>query len=297
MDNKEKEITKERKLLSPKIDIIFQTLFGEIGNERITKKFLEAILEREIKEIDLSRNIVLRRENLEDKMGVLDVLAKINDQEYCNIEMQMIERDKLIERILYYWARIYAKNIKSGNDYIMLKKTIEVLIVNFEIEDFKALEYHSRWKIIEEKYRKQILTEDLEIHIIEMPKIYQIKKAERKDELIKWIYFLENPESKEVKEYMKENKEIKEAKEKLETMSEDERMQRLAELREKAIMDEKAIERFGIKKGRKEGMIEGIIEGEKQEKRKIAKKMKEEGMDIETIKRITNLTEEEINTL
>ena len=99
MDNKEKEITKERKLLSPKIDIIFQTLFGEIGNERITKKFLEAILEREIKEIDLSRNIVLRRENLEDKMGVLDVLAKINDQEYCNIEMQMIERDKLIERI------------------------------------------------------------------------------------------------------------------------------------------------------------------------------------------------------
>ena len=64
-------------------------------------------------------------------------------------------------------------------------------------------------------------------------------------------------------------------------MSEDERIQRLAELREKAIMDEKAIERFGIKKG---------IE-------QTAKKMKEEGLDIELIKRITNLTEEEIKLL
>ena len=52
-----------------------------------------------------------------------------------------------------------------------LKKNIEVLIVNFEIKELKELEYHSKWKIIEEKYRKHILTEDLEIHIIEMPKV------------------------------------------------------------------------------------------------------------------------------
>ena len=27
------------KLLSPKIDVVFQALFGEVGNETITKKF------------------------------------------------------------------------------------------------------------------------------------------------------------------------------------------------------------------------------------------------------------------
>ena len=37
---------------------------------------------------------------------------------------------------------------------------------------------------------------------------------------------------------MEENNEMKEAKEKLKVMSEDERMQILAELREKAILDE-----------------------------------------------------------
>lgn len=80
---------------------------------------------------------------------------------------------------------------------------------------------------------------------------------------------------------MEENKEMKEAKEKLEVMSEDERMQILAELRLKAIRDEKAVERFGLKKGIRE----------------IAKKMKEKGMDIKLIQEVTDLTEEEINLL
>ena len=282
---------KRRKLLSPKLDVIFQALFGEVGNERITKKFLEAILDRKLEEVDLSGNIVLRREKLEDKMGVLDVIVKINKKEYCNVEMQLIEKDKLLERILYYWARIYTKNLKSGNDYINLRKTIEVLIVNFEIKELKELEYHSKWKIIEEKNRKLILTEDLELHIIEIPKIY--RKEGKEEELTKWIYFIENPESEKVGEYMKENKEMKEAKEKLEVMSEDERMQILAELKEKAIRDEKATERYGMKVG----MERGLARGKKEKTKEIAKRMKEEKMDIELIKKITKLTEEEIKKL
>ena len=289
MNQEESENVKKRKgrkLLSPKLDVIFQALFGEVGNERITKKFLEAILDRKLEEIDLSGNIVLRRENIEDKMGVLDVLVKINKNEYCNVEMQLIEKDKLLERILYYWARIYTRNLKTGNDYMNLKKTIEVLIVNFEIKELKELEYHSKWKIIEEKERKLILTEDLELHIIEIPKIY---RTEGKEELEKWIYFIENPESEKVGEYMKENKEMKEAKEKLEVMSEDERMQILAELKEKAIRDEKATERYGMKVGMERGLKRGV--------EKVAKRMKEKGFDIDVIKEMTKLTEEEIKKL
>ena len=295
----------QRKLLSPKLDVVFQALFGEVGSERITKKFLEAILDKKLEEVDLSRNIVLRRENPKDKMGILDVLVKINQEEYCNVEMQMVEKDNLIERILYYWSRIYGKNLNGSDDYIELKRTIGVLIVNFEIKKLKGLGYHSKWKIIEEKERKLILTEHLELHIIEIPKIYKIGENEEKEELVKWINFIENPESEKVGEYMKENEEMKEAKEKLEVMSEDEKMQILAELRLKAIRDEKAIKRFaikegmeqGMKQGIKQGMKQGIKQGRKQGRKETAKKMKEEGFDIELIKKITELTEEEINSL
>ena len=88
---------------------------------------------------------------------------------------------------------------------------------------------------------------------------------------------------------MKENKEMKEAKEKLEVMSEDERMQILAELKEKAIRDEKATERYGIKVGMERGLKRGV--------EKVAKRMKEKGFDIDVIKEMTKLTEEEIKKL
>ena len=100
---------------------------------------------------------------------------------------------------------------------------------------------------------------------------------------------------------MEENKEMKEAKEKLEVMSEDERMQILAELRLKAIRDEKAVERLGLKKGieigEKKGMKQGMKQGMKKSIRDIAKKMKEKGIDIKLIQEVTDLTEEEINLL
>ena len=51
----ENVLTNNQTLLSPKIDVVFQALFGEVGNEQITSKFLEAILQKKITTIDLSR--------------------------------------------------------------------------------------------------------------------------------------------------------------------------------------------------------------------------------------------------
>ena len=76
---------KENKTLSPKLDIIFQAIFGEVGSEKVTKRFLEAILKEKINEIDLSKNPLLRREQKEAKLGILDVIAQINGSQNCNI--------------------------------------------------------------------------------------------------------------------------------------------------------------------------------------------------------------------
>ena len=67
-----------KKTLSPKLDVVFQALFGEVGSERITKNFLETILNKKIEKIDLSKNPILRREFKDDKLGVLDILAELD---------------------------------------------------------------------------------------------------------------------------------------------------------------------------------------------------------------------------
>lgn len=283
---------KNIKTLSPKLDVVFQALFGEVGNESITKGFLETILERKIDSIDLSRNPILRREFKDEKLGVLDIIAKLDKDEICNIELQIVDKKNIIERILYYWSRLYSRQIKSGEDYKILQKAIVILITDFKLENLEELDYHSRWKIMEDKQGKKIiLTQKLEIDIIELPKI--IGKEKEQDNLLDWLYFLENPKSERVTEKMKENENLKEAVKKLDNLSEDEKMQRIADLRQKAIMDEKAI----YEKGLEVGIEKGIMEGSQKEKIEIAKKMLELKIDKETIAEATGLTEQEIEKI
>ena len=54
-------------------------------------------------------------------------------------------------------------------------------------------------------------------------------------------------------------------------------------------MDEKAIRKAGYKKG--------VEEGKADEKLEIARKMKEKGLEVEQIKEITGLNQEEIDKL
>ena len=85
------------------------------------------------------------------------------------------------------------------------------------------------------------------------------------------------------------NQEIKEAIKQLKEMSADEYERELYEIRERS--------RLTYNTEMNEARRKGLEEGEKREKEKIAKKMKSEGLDIELIKKITNLKEEEINLL
>lgn len=152
------------------------------------------------------------------------------------------------------------------------------------------------------------MTEHLEIHIIEIPKAYKKADNEKDAKLIEWLSFLENPESEEVLYYMENNKNIKSAKERLTTLSDDERVRRLAELRERALMDEREARYTGYTEGHKQGFEdgkeeriaerkkEGLKEG-KEEKREIARKMKEEKFDLEAIVKLTGLTKEVIENL
>ena len=161
------ESKKKVKRFSPKMDIIFQAIFGKVGSENITKDFLEKILKRKIEKISLDKNPILRKELKDDKLGVLDIITELDGKEKCNIEMQLIDKNNIIERILYYWSRMYTKQIRAGEDYKKLEKTIVILIADFNIKGLEELAYHSVWKIIEtNSAKKLILTEKFELDII-----------------------------------------------------------------------------------------------------------------------------------
>ena len=104
---------------------------------------------------------------------------------------------------------------------------------------------------------------------------------------------------------MDKNEEIKEAMEELEEISKDEELRWIAELKEKAIRDERnlmehAIEdglKQGIEQGIKQGIEKGIEQGIEKGKIAIAKKLLSRNMSIKEISEITELSTEEINKI
>ena len=96
---------------------------------------------------------------------------------------------------------------------------------------------------------------------------------------------------------MENNKELKEAMKNLDEISQQEELRRVAELREKAIMDEKNALTHALEDGKKEGLKEGQILGKKETQKEIARKMLEKNFSIEEIQSLIPLSQAEIEEL
>ena len=276
---------KKIKLLNPKSDYVFKRIFGHIGNEEITCDLLNSILENKITEIELDKNPILEKDLLDDKLGILDIKAKADNNVNINIEMQVVDQKNIEKRILYYWSKIYTQGIKETENYEKLEKSIVILFTDYNLEKLKEIEeYITRWNIREKEHKHVVLTNVFEIYIIELKKYKE--NGTNKKALDIWVEFLKNPEVVTMNE---NNKAVKKAKEVLEEISQDERERYLAELRQKYIMDQKAMIDAGYDKG--------LEQGEKNKAIEIARKMRKEKISIEQIVRITGLTEREIKEL
>lgn len=303
----------KKELLKPKIDVVFHSLFKE-KNKGIIEALLSDILKTKTTIIETQKDRYLNLKYPEEKLGILDLRIELENGVKCNIEIQLFNKYNTIKRLLYYWSKLYSEELKRGDDYKELKKTISIMIVDYELEELKEIkDIGTKWQIRDGDEGRKILTEELEIYIIEIPKAKRIIGNEKKNRIAQWMLFLDNPNSKEVFEIMKENQYIKEAMEELEEISYDEELRRVAELKEKAILDERnlingALEegyqegvekgiKQGIEQGKKQGVKQGMKEGDKQARLKIAKKMLDNGKSIKEIIEITELTEEEINQI
>lgn len=283
----------QKGLLKPKTDVVFQALFGTKGNEEILGGLLSKIIKCDVENISLDVNQNLISKVPEEKMGVLDLRAKIGDMAEVEIEVQLKNKHNISERALFYWAKMYSSQLKKGEKYRSLKKTIQILILDFELKELDCFKNaHAEHKIVDTRDPKVIIFKNLEIHIIELPKIMKYPEETEK-ELKRWMEFLINPESEVVKMGAKEDEKLGKAMEKLEYISGDDELRRIAELREKYILDEEsekdAVREEALEEGRNEGIKEGIKE--------TAKRMLELKIPIKQIMQATQLTEEEIGQL
>lgn len=299
-----------RELLKPKIDVVFHALFRE-GNKKLTEALISDILGEKVKvrTTDLNRHLDIKI--AEQKLGVMDLRTELEDGTKCNIEIQLDIQNNENERFLYYWADVYARQLPRGEEYEKLHKTISIIILDHEIKELNGVEeLGTKWQIRDNKTGKKLLTDHLEIIIVEIPKAIRQYKNNEQNRICQWMLFLDNPNKRgEMKEIMENNEKIKEAVEELTGMSKDEELRILAELREKGRRDEYARRKYAIEEGLREGMERGLAEGRargleegrkegrKEKLMEVAKHMAELKINIEIIEEVTGLTKEEIEEL
>jgi len=272
---------KENELLSPTSDLVFQRIFGKKGNESILKDFITAVTGMKIETVKLGLDVRQTKEKIQDKLCILDIKAELDNGIMVNVEIQIVNNYDMIERSLYYWSGLYREQLKKGEEYQKLQKTISIIILDYDI--FDEGPYHEIARIRRE-YENKILTDKLEMHFIQLTK-FKEENPGVKRKIEQWMWFLINKNRGRLDMSVNNNKEVKKAQEELEYLSGDEELKRWEELREKALKDE----RSAILSAR----LKGIEEGKKE----IARKMLEENILIDTIIKVTGLTKEDIEKL
>jgi len=244
-------------------DYVFKRIFGSEENKDILLNFLNAVLKSQPDQ-ELTGIELLDREIdadfLGDKYARLDILGRTATGTLVNIEIQIVNQYNIEKRTLFYWAKLYQGQLQSGQNHVLLKKTVTINVLNFSCLPDKD-RYHNTFHIREDDTH-QVLNDDLEIHFLELPKLL-CRTASPQTRLEKWLLYLSNAEGEEMEEVAMSEPMIRKALtcEQIFTKSAQER--RRYELREKAIMEEQTLLHGARAEGKAEGakkMIGTILE-------------------------------------
>ena len=96
-----------------------------------------------------------------------------NMEKYIDIEIQILPTDYMAERSLFYWSKMYTSQIASGDTYDKLKKCIAINILDFIRIPIDKI--HNTFHLYEDETEHK-LTDVLEIHYLELPKLKEKSK-------------------------------------------------------------------------------------------------------------------------
>ncbi len=182
--------------ISPRVDIAFKKIFGVEENKDLLISLVNSIVGEndQVSEVTLL-NPYNPKNFRQEKLSILDIKAKGVDGKRFNIEIQISDEADYDKRALYYWAKLYTEQLKTGDDYALLSKAIGIHILNFTSIP-SVQRYHNVFHIIEKESGLNYF-KDLELHTIELKKFTNNAKEELADIVAKvknsldvWVAFL-----------------------------------------------------------------------------------------------------------
>ncbi|WP_297295451.1 Rpn family recombination-promoting nuclease/putative transposase [uncultured Brachyspira sp.] len=287
---------KQIKYFNPLNDYFIRYLFTDKGtSENILLDFINSIMlnanMKTFRSVEILTPFNLKK-NRNLKETIVDVKCITQNGSVVIIEIQLQGNSRFPERILYYWAANYSKLLKHGERYDELTPVISINLLNFNLDKSKNI--HSCYMLYEMN-NKKLLTDHLQIHIIELKKF---KKNILTKDLNCWLkMFTSKNLEASMSEIVKEKPIMEEVQKKYNNFIKSRLMMMEYEKKEaylygnQIMLDEER--RLGIE----EGIKKGIEQGKKEQQISIARSLKNAGIDIKTISENTGLSIEEIKNL
>jgi predicted transposase/invertase (TIGR01784 family) len=268
-------------------DILFKIVFGSHQNKAILRALLNALLNLQGPEKIVDLEILspsAEKMFLDDKGPVLDLKAEDGSGSRYNVEVQLRKGAvDYIKRSLYYTTKLYNEQLKSGHDYDRLQKAVSISILDFNLFP-DSTELHSKFLLWDREWDVK-LTDDLELHYIELLKFTPNKPHQLKTRLEKWLYLLKFADlyhNRDLPENLVEEEGIQMAIDSMRKAYARDEVRELIEAREKAERDEMSRMAHAERKGREKGREE------------VARRMLAEGFSLEQIQRITEVSPEQL---
>ena len=243
-----------------KLDVVFKRVFGEEKNIALTKALISDLLEiprDEIQNVTIL-NVEIPPERWRQKFNRLDLQLQVDDK-IVNVEMQVRGEKSFRDRSLFYWSRIFTRDLKTGEVYKQLKQTICVNILDFDLFDDEDEDYHTTVRVTYGK-RRRLFTKKFAIHVFELKKLNRFIKGRPMEDWLRLI----NVGSKEELMAIIDSATIPEVRDAgivLNDFQADERMRQEAWYREKQMHDEASQIDDAIEEGIEKGIAKGITKG------------------------------------
>ena len=279
-------------------DCFVRYFFTDEGGEKVLLDFINAVMisadMKTFKAVEILNPFNLRK-HYKDKETIVDVKCITKNGTVVIIEIQLSGSSRFPERILYYWSANYSKLLKKGEGYEELTPVISINLLNFNLNK-KSKNVHSSYMIYDTK-SEQLLTDHLQIHMIELKK-FKFKDNNLPKDLNYWLGFFTTKNMEEyMSEVVKEKPIMEEAHKRYNNFIRSRLMMTEYEKKEIYQYDKKIMLKDERREGIKEGIKKGKLEGIKENSRAIAKTLKKMNMNAASISKATGLSIEEIEKL
>ena len=276
------------KFINPFTDLGFKRIFGQEISKPVLIAFLNALLAEERKIVDVQfLDKELPGEAADDRSLIYDVYCGLDSGEHIIVEMQNKSQPFFKNRSVYYISRSISRQGETGPGWRYdVKAVYMIALLNFKRDDIST-EFRTDVALMDMRH-KTLFSDKMRLIYLQLP--YFTKELGDCETLFeKLIYVLKHMDVLQ----------------RMPWLAQDAVFQKLASIadvaslnkQDRATYDENlrkyrdtiAVMEGQYLEGREKGRAEGVLS--------VARRLKQNGMDVSAIAAMTDLTAEEINKL